>query len=770
MSRLHRKPLYLSVSLALLAAGLLAPAAQAQDSKAPPQPTETLSRVEVKANAIKQHAIPMNSAFSASSISPITIAFASPGIDVQNLLQREPSINVRSPGPNGVRTSITFRAFNSGQFSETFDGVSINDPFNGGATNAASNRNAIPLTLNDIASVDIYRGINNPAVSSYNSLGGTINFVPREPSATPDASVTLGGGSFNTWFYGASAETGSVGGVRSLISIARQTSSGWVDNSGNRNTNLYYAGVLPYADGAGQLYAYALYNTNKGFTPHTVPLPLIQQYGYSYGWPLNYTNSYNKDHTGTYILGDKMQVNSVLSFDAKIYARNNNYDRTSYTNPAFIQSATQPYYLPNTPGNYAFWLPNPSYDPAASFGSDLAGNAYHTYLYGSSQFGFMPQFTLNLPDNLVTFGGDYSHTKLNSAEYWYGANPMPLVPGYNDAWNEYDTRDLGSAYVQDQISLLGGQVQVTPGLKYLYASTNDTDNVGFYYPISGSVSDSEHYTSPTLGINWRPMQDVSLYAAWGRSIKFPGIAAYYSNIGEFNNVTGQPVVVPLTGVKPEYVNDIEAGARYAAHGFEGAVDAYRENFTNTFISITNPTTGLSTTINGGSSRYEGIELQAQQRFDTDYGQFRLYGNWSENKANFTSSFNSTYAGTVLAGQPLAGVPKHLANLGVRWHMAGWRADVYAHYAGSQYLNQYNAGVPSSATIPGYTVVNFGIADTVDLGMGMLKNVELALHVDNVFNKRYYVYGYSDTTFNGTPFVRVLMQEPRAYYASATLKF
>ena len=59
MSRLHRKPLYLSVSLALLTAGLLAPAVQAQDSKAPPQPTETLSRVEVKANTIKQYAIPI---------------------------------------------------------------------------------------------------------------------------------------------------------------------------------------------------------------------------------------------------------------------------------------------------------------------------------------------------------------------------------------------------------------------------------------------------------------------------------------------------------------------------------------------------------------------------------------------------------------------------------------------------------------------------------------------------------------------------------------
>ncbi|EQD55477.1 TonB-dependent outer membrane receptor Fepa1, partial [mine drainage metagenome] len=71
-------------------------------------------------------------------------------LDVQNLLQRTPSINVRTPAPNGVRTNITFRAFNSGQFSETFAGVPINGVFNAGTTNAASDRNSIPLTLNNI--------------------------------------------------------------------------------------------------------------------------------------------------------------------------------------------------------------------------------------------------------------------------------------------------------------------------------------------------------------------------------------------------------------------------------------------------------------------------------------------------------------------------------------------------------------------------------------------------------------------------------------------
>ncbi|EQD53091.1 TonB-dependent outer membrane receptor, partial [mine drainage metagenome] len=138
---------------------------------------------------------------------------------------------------------------------------------------------------------------------------------------------------------------------------------------------------------------------------------------------------------------------------------------------------------------------------------------------------------------------------------------------------ETDWRNLGSAFVQDQISLFGGKVHVTPGLKYLYSNTYDLDHTGYFYPITGSISDSEHFTSPTLGINWRPIHHVSLYAAWGESMKFPNIGAYYGNIGQTGQ-NGIPVIVPLR-VKPEYVTDFEVGARYEAHGFEGSLNGYR---------------------------------------------------------------------------------------------------------------------------------------------------------------------------------------------------
>jgi len=40
-------------------------------------------------------------------------------------------------------------------------------------------------------------------------------------------------------------------------------------------------------------------------------------------------------------------------------------------------------------------------------------------------------------------------------------------------------------------------------LKYVHARTSDNDSVGFFYSSPGSVGDTEHFLSPTVGLNFR---------------------------------------------------------------------------------------------------------------------------------------------------------------------------------------------------------------------------------------------------------------------------
>ena len=143
------------------------------------------------------------SAYTVSHISKKAIEAANnPMMGITNILSQKPSIYVTTSGPNGVRSHIYMRAFNGGQITEEFDGIPLNSLFDGSAQNYASVRNNVPFTLGDVSSVNIYRGINNPSVNSFNSLGGTINFNPLMPSRKFGASIFGGWGSFATTEYG----------------------------------------------------------------------------------------------------------------------------------------------------------------------------------------------------------------------------------------------------------------------------------------------------------------------------------------------------------------------------------------------------------------------------------------------------------------------------------------------------------------------------------------------------------------------------------------
>ncbi len=270
----------------------------------------------------------------------------------------------------------------------------------------------------------------------------------------------------------------------------------------------------------------------------------------------------------------------------------------------------------------------------------------------------------------------------------------------------------------------------------------------------------------------------TLYAAFGRNIKFPDITAYY---GAFqNDVNGNPVIVPVK-VNPEHVDDYEVGARYRQNGFSATVNLYRENFTNTFVSEINSTTGLTTTTNGGSSRYQGVEVQLSEKLGgTAWGDWSGYLNYAHNDAKFTSSFTSDYAGPVTSGQSLANVPKDLITTGVVWEMAGWRAGASVRYVGRQYINYLASGTPAPDTIAAHTLVDIGIAKTLNLdGPTGRRSLRIALNVDNLFDKYYYNEAYTDMTFDdptaappivGAPFVRAVPGAPRSVVGTVSLRF
>ncbi len=768
------RPLTLAVCIGLIgataggAARAAEPAAPAASASAPEARS---SRVVVKGKAILT--VSPKATFTESVITEEAIRNLSPAptVTIQTLLAQQPSVFVYANGPTGVETNVYLRAFNSSQFSETFAGAALNDLFNGGVTNSAENRNNVLLIPANIQGVEIYRGINNPSVNSYNSLGGTVNFTPRQPTATAGGDAGISGGNYGTFGIHARWDTGDWKGLKQVFAVDHTSSRGWIDNTGDHNNNFYWG--LTYAfDHANHLANYLLYNENKGLSPFNMPAPLQQQYGYSYQWPLNTTSAPIHDTNWMDIVDFKSTLSRTVELQNKFFFGRNEYLRTSYSNPALQQSATQPYTLEDTPTGFPFWLGNPAgptYDPVATFGASDVGTAYHFYGYTTTGVGDSPSLSIHLPDHEIVLGANISSGKLHSREYWYGSAPVPQITGYNNAWDEHDSRTLWSVYAQDTISLLDDRLQLTPGVKYMHARTTNSDVVGIYYPLAGTVSDSEHFVSPTLGANFKVADSLHVYASYGKNIKLPDISAYY---GAFqSDANGNPTIVPPR-VQPEYVQDYEVGARYTAGGLSVTLNGYRENFSNTFITKTDPVSQLTTFTNGGSSRYQGVELQLVQDFGaTALGDLSGYFNYAHNQAKFTSSFTSDFAGAVMAGQPLAGVPQNLVSAGAVWKHEGWRVDLNGRYVGKQYIDQAYAGVPSAATIGAYAVVNLGVSDTVALSdSGPLHSVRLGLNLDNLFNRRYLNTAFTDTDYFGNSFVRGVVAPPRLVTGSVDVTF
>jgi iron complex outermembrane receptor protein len=704
--------------------------------------------------------------FTESTIGKQTIRQAPPSVNIVNILSRTPSINAYSEGPNGMRSYIQLRGFSGYQISVTFDGIPLNDLFNAGAFNYASTRNSIPLSLGDISGVSVYRGINNPSVNSLNSLGGTINYEPRQPSPNFGGQVTLGGGTFDTLRYGALVNTGTLGGFRTLVSFTHDHSHGWVHYTHDTNNNFYLATSKRYNQGLSKFYAYLIVNENEGATPHTVPVPLIEKYGRSYQWPLSWTTSEQADHHILALIGLDNAISSNAEFVTKMYYISNTYNRTSYTNPAEIPelNPNQPYYLPNQPESYATYNPPDNYyNPVALFGSSYAGTAYHLYIYNTSTLGVQPSVRVSLPHNDLIVGLDGIYGVLHSAEFWYGNADVPQDVLYNDAWNERDQRSYLDAFAQDTVSFFGKRLQITPGIKYTEINTTDADNTGYFYAFGGTASNKLHDTSPSLGVSYQVIKPLVVYASWGRTFKAPEIGAYYNDIGN-TNVQGQDIIPPVR-VQPEYVRDLEAGVRYFTPSIEASLALYREDFRNKFQSyspISGPFSGISLNFNGGTARYQGIELSLRKYWFHWYA----FTNYSVNEAYY-GAFVNPYTKQLEPADAIPDVPHHMLNVGVGWRGGPWTADVYLKYTGPRYagLASY-AGISSNYKIAGYTTTNLNVS------YRPLRAFGLSLSVYNLFNKDYYAYAFENTAYHNRvpPFIQALVGEPRAVYVQGRFYF
>lgn len=750
---------------------------------------ETEAKIISKTKQLKKKVF--KSPFSESIITKKEIkAVKNPMTGVAPVLSTQPSISAQSFGPNNLEMHIEMRGFNRGQITQSFDGVPLNSLFTSFTEYYNYFGNLFQIPLGDISFINIYRGINKPRVNSFDSLGGTIDYNPVMPSNKANGAMLGGYGSYDTRNYGFYLNTGKLpGGIRMYIRATRNISNGWMQNQNNEDSNnsYYIALIKPYNEDRSNVSLIYLRNDNSGYNPFYIPLPLQQKYGYTFGWPSSISNQYNIHENYYLILGWKNYVNKHFSFSNKAFYYNFRSYLTSYANPQCVTSqyspnngicneiainGQQPFLLPTQP--YTKWFTSGSitYNPVALFGSSLNGTDYHLTKVSEDEVGDISKFNVKLPYNKITFGAQFLFGNNFTGQYIYGSSNVPADENgtYNDVWELHGTAGNNALYIQDKIQLLNNRLDIEPGLKYVNADTIGAYNTAQFYKYSGTVSNIYNYMEPSIGINYKLLKNWIVYGAWGKTEKIPELEYYPIQVsaGSYN--------LPTT-VNPEYITDYELGTRYKYAGLQLSLNGYKELFENTFNFATYPQYGnITVEYNSGSSFYEGVEFALSYQIDKYAGVFE---NWSYNTAIYTTTYNGNY-GTVYAGDHIANVPRHLANIGFNAHILRSRFRIWGTYTGQVAINNLN-GTPSGTNYGGYWIFNGYLSHYFNFDkMGgvikkmRLKGVTLSLNIDNILNKQYnaYLLENSTTLNNGSTYnyLTGLPGLPRFAMLTGTFKF
>ncbi|HKR64258.1 MAG TPA: TonB-dependent siderophore receptor [Thermoanaerobaculia bacterium] len=302
--------------------------------------------------------------------------------------------------------------------------------------------------------------------------------------------------------------------------------------------------------------------------------------------------------------------------------------------------------------------------------------------------------------------------------------PLEFRQSASDADN-HGIAQIAALYVQDQITL-------TPRLQALAGIRYDRFRVDFRNNRSGAAFESsDGLVSPRLGLVYKPIEPVSLYASYSLS--------YLPRAGEqLSSLT-----LSNQSLDPEEFRNYELGAKWdVAKRLELAASVYRLDRGN--VAVPDPINpAVSTLVDG--QRSEGFELSAAGNLT---GAWSIVGAYAFQDGEILQSLSST----ARAGAKLAQLPRHSASLWNKLDLSSaWGVGLGVIYRDALFTSTDN-----SVTLPAFTRVDAALYYTFS------QRLRAQVNVENLFDTEYYAYAHSNT--NITP------GSPRAVRVSWTTRF
>ncbi len=646
------------------------------------------------------------------------------------------------------------------------DGVPLNSLSQG--TGWHSPEIPIGALMSGVNTID---GPGNADTRWYNSLGGSVNFVPVQPSAIAGGQVDLSYGSFNSVILSTVLNTGEHDGWSTVLGLATAHSDSFRTGAGDlpsRSNQAYLKTQKRLENGFISFGLYGQYNDE--YRPNMIPVAdnaLIHTDGLNGSGPL-----YSQQSSGYYSTLPTavwFKHNSIENYMAWSHLELNLAPDFTMTNLVWFRDGYVNHYRINN-----FDVTNPMvenfHENSKTFGDKLAFDKH-----------------LN-KDNLLSFGG-YMISSRAESDYigYYPAagttNSTPGSIGYNTTQSTF-----WSLFAQDNYTPMTN-LEIVPSIRLVDFQTdfanNSTTAANTFYPMGvpstvgydTNPDQSTNFlrTEPSIGLNYGLNDNWHVYGNYA-------IARRQPTIGNYDQAN-----VDLAALKPIRSTTYTLGVRYAQKEVMGLDEVSGSlGYFNTLLdnqtiprSIAN-TASYTTTFSTGSATMSGVELELNAKVNRNWSGFANLGWLNANWNTFYSPTSNAYYN----GMPVSNSPDQTTNVGVTYEAyipsGTVETTLWDQYFGKSYLWDNLNGAPTNQTNPAHNLVNLSIdLHTTAFGIPGIKNqvTTVSLDIENLLNTEYnsteYISsgGYFQTSqYGSSGYIIANPGSPRSVYVSIRSNF
>jgi iron complex outermembrane receptor protein len=680
-----------------------------------------------------------------SEIGSDEIRLLAPGSSPFKAIERLPGVNFQSADPFGAyewSTRITIRGFNQNQLGFTLDGIPLGD-MSYGNTNGLHVSRAI--IADNIGVTRVSQGAGALSTASTSNLGGTIEFVSRDPAQELGFAANGTYGAEDTFRLFGRVDSGSFGIFRGSLSYALLDAGKW-KGQGRQVQHQVNARLVADVSDTTKITAFVNYSDRRENDYQDLSLDMIDRLGLDWDnfapdWATAVRVAQIAQNRGD-VGGPPSNPAAGTVYPAPIATVDDAYFdaaglrqdwlagiRLEAELTSNLNVSVHPYYHSN--GGQGIWFTPYVATPGG------APISIRTTEYDIERFGVVFDTNLTLGAHAISTGfwaetNDFTQGRRfygldNAAEPSRRSRVFQTDPFFTQWRMNFSTETL-QVYLQDQWSISDAFL-LTFGFKGQSVSNASRVDVRTgANPAAGNISSSDWFL-PQAGVVYRINDNNELFANYTENRRAFTSAA---TSGPFSTTQVGFDAIRDT-LRPETSTTIEGGVRFGDGALRGVAAAYYVDFSNRLLAlpagagiIGNP----SVLQNVGSVRSVGVELGLSYRLMDD---LNLFGSYSFNRSTYRDDVVNA-AGVVVAdisGKTVVDAPEDIVQLDVAYDPAdGFFGRAGLSYMSKRYFNFTNdRSVGSRALVDASVGWRFG-------DNGILKGLAIQASVTNLFDEDY----------------------------------